>query len=48
VAGGRVVDYLPRIVVGDGGVVEQGTHDELVARRGVYAELFALQAAAYA
>ena len=36
------------IVVVDGGrIAEQGTHDELVAREGIYAELFALQAAAY-
>jgi len=36
------------IVVVDGGaVVEQGTHEELIARDGVYAELFSLQAAAY-
>jgi ATP-binding cassette subfamily B protein len=36
------------IVVLDGGrIAEQGSHDELVARGGIYAELFALQAAAY-
>jgi ATP-binding cassette subfamily B protein len=36
------------IVVVDGGrIAEQGTHDELVARGGVYADLYALQAAAY-
>jgi ATP-binding cassette, subfamily B, bacterial len=36
------------IVVLDGGrVVEQGTHDELTRREGMYSELFALQAAAY-
>lgn len=37
-----------RIYVLDGGrVVEAGTHEELVARGGTYAELFALQAEAY-
>jgi ABC-type multidrug transport system fused ATPase/permease subunit len=35
------------VVVDDGRIVEQGSHEELVARDGVYAELFALQAAAY-
>jgi ATP-binding cassette subfamily B protein len=36
------------IVVLDGArVVEVGTHDELVARKGQYAELFGIQAAAY-
>ncbi|MFC6094550.1 ABC transporter ATP-binding protein [Saccharothrix lopnurensis] len=37
-----------RIVVLDGGrIVEQGTHEELMAARGHYFELFELQAAAY-
>jgi ATP-binding cassette subfamily B protein len=37
------------IVVLDGGrVVEQGSHDELVARGGPYAEMFRLQAARFA
>jgi len=27
--------------------VEQGTHDELVAAEGLYAELFGMQAAGY-
>jgi len=36
------------IVVLDGArLVESGTHDELMARRGQYAELYAIQAAAY-
>ena len=36
------------IVVLDGArVAEVGTHDELVARHGQYAELYAIQAAAY-
>jgi ATP-binding cassette, subfamily B, bacterial len=37
-----------RILVLDGGrVVEQGSHDELMQRGGLYAELYELQAAAY-
>jgi ATP-binding cassette subfamily B protein len=35
------------IVLGEGHVLEQGTHEELIARGGVYAELFNLQAEAY-
>jgi ATP-binding cassette, subfamily B, bacterial len=35
------------IVLRAGGIVEQGTHQELVAAPGLYAELFALQAAGY-
>jgi ABC-type multidrug transport system fused ATPase/permease subunit len=34
-------------VLADGQVVEQGTHDELLARGGRYAEMFALQAARF-
>jgi ATP-binding cassette subfamily B protein len=37
-----------RIYVLDGGrVVEEGSHDELMAQDRLYAELFTLQAAAY-
>jgi ATP-binding cassette, subfamily B, bacterial len=36
------------IVVLDGSrVIEVGTHDELLSRRGPYAELYGIQAAAY-
>jgi ABC-type multidrug transport system fused ATPase/permease subunit len=35
------------VVIEEGHVAEQGTHDDLVALGGSYAELFALQAAAY-
>ena len=39
---------LGAIVVVDGArVVEVGTHEELMARAGQYADLFAIQAAAY-
>jgi ATP-binding cassette, subfamily B, bacterial len=41
----RMADLI--VVVDGGRIVERGTHEELVALGGVYAELFALQAAAY-
>jgi ATP-binding cassette subfamily B protein len=41
----RMADRI--IVLQNGGIVEEGTHDDLVARGGLYAELFALQAAGY-
>ncbi len=42
----RMADHI--YVLHDGTVAEAGTHDELVAAGGLYAELFDLQAAAYA
>ena len=42
------VRMADRILVLQGGeLVEQGTHEELVTRKGLYAELFSLQAAGY-
>ncbi|RLV48331.1 ABC transporter ATP-binding protein [Nocardioides mangrovicus] len=41
----RSADYI--YVMDAGRVAEEGTHDELVALGGTYAELYALQAAAY-
>jgi ATP-binding cassette subfamily B protein len=35
------------LVLDDGRLIEQGTHDELMARGGRYAGLFELQAASY-
>ncbi|HWZ59575.1 MAG TPA: ABC transporter ATP-binding protein [Gemmatimonadaceae bacterium] len=41
----RMADRI--IVLREGQVVEQGTHEALVARDGLYGELFAMQAAGY-
>ena len=41
----RMADRI--IVLESGEVVEEGTHEELVARGGLYAELFEMQAAGY-
>ena len=41
----RMADRI--IVLADGSVVEEGTHEELVARGAQYAELFEMQAAGY-
>ncbi|HEX2034899.1 MAG TPA: ABC transporter ATP-binding protein, partial [Chloroflexota bacterium] len=41
----RLADLI--LVIAAGRIVEQGSHDELMRRRGLYAELYDLQAAAY-
>ncbi|HEY2829734.1 MAG TPA: ABC transporter ATP-binding protein, partial [Thermoanaerobaculia bacterium] len=41
----RMADRV--IVLKEGSVVEEGTHDALLARNGLYAELFSLQAEGY-
>jgi ATP-binding cassette subfamily B protein len=41
----RMADRI--LVLAEGRLVEMGTHDELVAKKGPYAELFELQASAY-
>ena len=42
----RMADLI--VVVDGGKVLEVGSHDELMGRRGLYAELFTLQSSAYA
>ena len=34
-------------VFGDGTVAEEGTHDELMSKNGIYSEMFSLQASSY-
>ena len=41
----RIADRI--VVLDEGRIVEQGSHEELVARGGLYAELFSLQAEGY-
>ncbi|HWP44770.1 MAG TPA: ABC transporter ATP-binding protein, partial [Blastocatellia bacterium] len=41
----RMADRI--VVLKDGLIVEEGSHAELVARGGLYAELFSLQAEGY-
>lgn len=41
----RMADRI--IVLNEGAVIEDGTHAELIARKGLYAELFSLQAEGY-
>jgi ATP-binding cassette subfamily B protein len=41
----RMADRI--LVLEQGEIIERGTHEELVAKQGIYAELFSLQAAGY-
>jgi len=41
----RVADRI--IVLNEGKMVEEGTHQELLAKKGLYSELFSLQAEGY-
>ncbi len=41
----RMADLI--IVISDGAVAEVGSHEELIARRGAYADLYSIQASAY-
>jgi ATP-binding cassette subfamily B protein len=42
----RMADLI--VVIDDGRIAERGSHEELIAHGGIYAELFAIQASAYA
>lgn len=42
----RMADLI--VVISDGTIAEQGSHEELLAQGGIYAELYSLQASAYA
>jgi ATP-binding cassette subfamily B protein len=42
----RMADLI--VVIDGGRIAERGTHEELIAHGGIYAELFAIQASAYA
>ena len=35
------------LVIGDGKIIESGTHEELMESKGKYCEMFTLQASAY-
>ena len=41
----RMADLI--VVISGGAVAESGSHSELMARRGVYADLYTIQARAY-
>ena len=41
----RMVDHI--VVLKDGGIVQQGSHDDLMSRGGLYSEMFSLQAGQY-
>ena len=42
-----IADYAQILVLDDGGVAERGTHDELVARNGIYADMYRRRHMAY-
>ena len=35
------------VVLDSGKIVQQGTHDELMSKNGIYSEMFSLQASSY-